>query len=440
VSLTVGGLAGTGTVDDVSGALTPVLTVSNSSATATTFGGVIQNTTGVVTLVNAAGTLVLTGTNTYGTTGQVNTTVSGGNLVLGAGGTTGSVTGNILSNSVLTVNRSDVSLAFGNNVSGTGGFVTAGTGTVTLTGVNTYTGTTTVSAGTLVIPAVSAIHANNQIVDNSALIIDAGTKTTPVILGTSSVAGITGTGSLTVGVAGTAGYVQLPNGGSATVGSLTINSGSTLDIDAPGTSFGKLVVNYGVNADPSSTIRGYLKTGYAGGVWTGTGLTSTAVASEVAGVIAAHTGGVYGIGYVDGSVDNNQASNAVVKAVGNQIVYTPALIGDANLDGSVTFIDLGIVAQNLGKNSDWEHGDFNYDGTVNFLDIGLLAQNLSKSILNTPLSELIPDPSATLVADWNLAVAEVSANTQPTDVPEPGMIGLLAVGAGGLLARRRRKA
>jgi hypothetical protein len=140
-------------------------------------------------------------------------------------------------------------------------------------------------------------------------------------------------------------------------------------------------------------------------------------------------------------VDLNQASNAVVTAIGNQIVYTPALIGDANLDGSVTFIDLGIVAQNLGAiNSDWEHGDFNYDGTTNFLDIGLLAQNLNNTTLNTPLSELIPDPSAALTAQWNLAVAEVQANeTQPADLPEPGMIGLLAVGAGGLLARRRRR-
>jgi hypothetical protein len=52
---------------------------------------------------------------------------------------------------------------------------------------------------------------------------------------------------------------------------------------------------------------------------------------------------------------------------------------------------------------------------------------------------MIPDPSAAVTAQWNLAVAEIQANTvQPTDLPEPGMISLLAVGGIGLLARRRR--
>jgi hypothetical protein len=77
---------------------------------------------------------------------------------------------------------------------------------------------------------------------------------------------------------------------------------------------------------------------------------------------------------------------------------------------------------------------------VNFLDIGLLAQNLNKTTLNTPISELVPDPSPALTAQWNLAVAEIEANqTQPADLPEPGMISLLGVAAGGLMMRRRRR-
>jgi hypothetical protein len=227
------------------------------------------------------------------------------------------------------------------------------------------------------------------------------------------------------------------NGINITVGGLTIDTstGSTLDIGAS-----NLTVDFAA-ADPTATLRGDLQHAYAGGVWTGTGLTSSSVAAEVAGVIAAHTGGVYGIGYVDGGVDKNQAAGALFKATGNQIVYGPALVGDANLDGGVTFIDLGIVAQNLGATgSDWEHGDFNYDGSTNFLDIGLLAQNLNKTTLNTPLSQIIADPSPALTAEWNLAVAEIEANqTQPANLPEPGMLSLLAIGAGGLLARRRRR-
>jgi MYXO-CTERM domain-containing protein len=128
-------------------------------------------------------------------------------------------------------------------------------------------------------------------------------------------------------------------------------------------------------------------------------------------------------------------------ASGNEIVIQPALAGDAKLTGSVTFIDLGIVAQNLGAtNADWGHGDFNYDGNVNFLDVGLLVQNLNQSVLNTPLSELVPDPSATLTAQWSLAVAELEANeTEPADLPEPGLAGLAAAGLGWMLARRRRR-
>jgi hypothetical protein len=41
-------------------------------------------------------------------------------------------------------------------------------------------------------------------------------------------------------------------------------------------------------------------------------------------------------------------------------VIEPAPMGDANLDGTPNFLDVGRVAQNLGHiNTDWVHGDFN---------------------------------------------------------------------------------
>jgi hypothetical protein len=177
---------------------------------------------------------------------------------------------------------------------------------------------------------------------------------------------------------------------------LTIDNGGTLDIQD-----NILTINYGSLAnDESATIRGYLKSAYDGGIWNGAGLTSSAVEAQVAAVIAAKSGGVWGIGYADGGKDANQTV-----AVGNQLVIEPALIGDANLNGTVNFIDLGIVAQNLGSSAgDWEHGDFNYDGTTNFLDIGLVAQNLNISILNTPLAARVPAPAAAVVTT-NLTVA-----------------------------------
>jgi hypothetical protein len=318
--------------------------------------------------------------------------------------------------------------AFGPVANGATGAINA-----TGTGLNAFFGPVTNSAGgSFTVQSGANVTFFNSYTGTSP-VSNNGTVT---FAGSSTSGAITGAGQTVVGDGSPTTVQLIPSGGTSSQASLIFNNGSTLDITN-----NNLNINYGAAADPVATIRGYLKTAYKGGIWTGPGLTSSSVAAEVARTIAAHAGGVYGIGYVDGGLDKNQAANAIVKAVGNQIVYTAALIGDANLDGSVTFIDLGIVAQNLGAiNSDWEHGDFNYDGTTNFLDIGLLAQNLNKTILNTPLDEIIPDPSAALTAQWNLAVAELQANqTQPTNLPEPGMIGLMMVGVGGLLSRRRRR-
>jgi autotransporter-associated beta strand protein len=323
---------------------------------------------------------------------------------------------------VTVVNAGDT-MTISGSITGSGGVSIAGAGMLSLAAANSYLGTTTINSGTLLLAASGALPSGGPVVNNGLLLVQAKT-----------IAGnISGNGTLAIGTVSTPAVLQLaPGNVPSTLGALTINSGSTFDITS-----NALVINYGSSADPVATIRGYLKSAYNGGIWTGSGLTSSTVATQVAATIAARTGGVYGIGYADGS----DAAQLPVVAVGHQLVYEPALIGDANLDGSVTFIDLGIVAQNLGAtNSDWEHGDFNYDGTTNFLDIGLLAQNLNYNILNTPLDEMIPDPSAALTAQWNLAVAEIQANSlEPTNLPEPGVIGLLAVGATGLLTRRRSR-
>ncbi len=93
-----------------------------------------------------AGTLTLTGANAY--TGG--TTISAGTLQVGNGGTSGSVSGNIVNNATLAFNRSDA-LTYAGNISGSGSLTKAGTGTLTLTGTNTYTGGTAVNGGVLAI-------------------------------------------------------------------------------------------------------------------------------------------------------------------------------------------------------------------------------------------------------------------------------------------------
>ncbi len=102
---------------------------------------------GVGALAKTGGsTLALTGNNTYGR----GTTISAGALQIGNGGTTGSIIGNVLNNSVLAFDRSDT-LTFGGLISGSGSLNQLGSGAIVLTGNNTYTGATTVSAGTLIV-------------------------------------------------------------------------------------------------------------------------------------------------------------------------------------------------------------------------------------------------------------------------------------------------
>lgn len=109
-----------------------------------TYAGTISGTGAVEK--TGAGTTILTGANTY--TGG--TTIIQGTLQLGAGGTSGSIVGNVANNGTLAFNRSDL-VTFAGIISGTGAVTQDGSGTTVLTSVNTYTGATNVTAGTLAI-------------------------------------------------------------------------------------------------------------------------------------------------------------------------------------------------------------------------------------------------------------------------------------------------
>ena len=85
--------------------------------------------------------------------------------------------------------------------------------------------------------------------------------------------------------------------------------------------------------------------------------------------------------------------------------------GDANEDGKTDYRDLGILATYYDTQSgaNWGIGDFNGDGRVDYRDLGLLATNYDT---------VGPCPAAA--------------------VPEPGCLGLLALGMAALRARRRK--
>lgn len=90
---------------------------------------------------------------------------------------------------------------------------------------------------------------------------------------------------------------------------------------------------------------------------------------------------------------------------GQAIVAGAAIDGDANLDGIVDGADLNTVLSNYNQTGrTWSQGDFDGDGAVNGVDYNIVLSNYNQS-------------------------AGLSAA-----VPEPGTLGMLALGAVGVLA------
>jgi fibronectin-binding autotransporter adhesin len=282
------------------------------------------------------------------------------------------------------------------NISGSGGVVLLGSnssqavGTVVLGGANTYAGGTTVNTGTLVVGAVGALPTAS---------------------------------ALTIGTATTDALVQLGAGtGVETLSSLTINSGSTLDVNN-----NHIIISYaaGTQAAADAAVRAYLVSGYNGGAWNGTGMESTA-----ANALFTAGNTHYGLGYADGADMNGSSPVVPGLGAGNiEVKYT--LYGDANLDGVVNGTDFGILAAHFGDQvTAWDEGDFNYDGVVNGSDFGALAANFGQQANGT--AEDLP------AADYAALDAFAAANGLLADVPEPASLGLVTLGAIGILARRRR--
>jgi autotransporter-associated beta strand protein len=116
-----------------------------------TFKGVIAGS-GTVNQ-NGAGTTILTATNTYS---SGFTTINAGTLQLGAGGTSGSIVGNVQDeHGALAFEPLEYANVRG-TISGNGAVTQIGAGTTILTGANTYSGGTTFSAGTLQLGAGGA--------------------------------------------------------------------------------------------------------------------------------------------------------------------------------------------------------------------------------------------------------------------------------------------
>ena len=120
-------------------------------------------------------------------------------------------------------------------------------------------------------------------------------------------------------------------------------------------------------------------------------LTQSSVSSGVGGSVTFEPAqsSVYTAIVVDGGSD--ETTSFRISATGISQIPEPVVLGDANLDGAVNFLDISPFISFLAGNEFLDEADVNRDGSVNFLDIspfiGLLAAGGSRqsiSNLNAP--------------------------------------------------------
>jgi len=188
-TVSAGTLAGTTT--SLQGSIVNNAALAFDQATNGTYAGSIAGTGSVAK--SGAGTVTLTSANTY--TGG--TTINAGTLAIGAGGTSGSIVGDVANNAALVFNRSD-GVTFGGVISGTGSLTKAGAGTLSLSGANTYSGATNVNSGTLSVNGSidSAVTVNNGgtlggagTINNTVTVMDGGIFSPGNSIGTITVSG-----------------------------------------------------------------------------------------------------------------------------------------------------------------------------------------------------------------------------------------------------------
>jgi Dockerin type I domain/PEP-CTERM motif len=288
-------------------------------------------------------------------------------------------------------------------------------GTTQLLSNSTLGGTYTVSSGAIL--KINGTLGLTTLTSNGTTLFAANTGTGVLSRAFSSIS-IGSGGAVTVAAATqTAGPVVNPNRSVLVTPALTVATTGTLNLN------NNDMIVQGVGATGLTAITAQIAQGRntgAGGLWNGTGITSSSAA-----VTANNTA-------LAVELNNDDNGNALVSSFdGTPVTSSDVLVkytfnGDANMDGVVngddyTLIDNGFNTQATG----WRNGDFNYDGVINGDDYLLIDNTFN----------------------FEGSVSYATTGAQPTEmianntssVPEPTTVAMLLVGSAGLLARRRRR-
>jgi fibronectin-binding autotransporter adhesin len=254
-------------------------------------------------------------------------------------------------------------------------------------------------------PIALSVGNNNQSTTYSGT-FSGGGSLTKIGTGTLTLSGAsnnyTGSGATTV----TSGLLVASNGfASVGKGVITINGGGAI-----------------LKNTSASTVFGLLSNGFNSGAWNGT----TSI------------GGNPAINSSAAANDPNHLTAVGMLQSGSDVDLKYTYYGDADLSGHVdgtdyTLIDTGYAADQtyLSANpggtalpyTGWQNGDFNYDGSIDGSDYSLMDNVFNQQ------------STAGFAAEIAAPAAQIAGGSA---VPEPTSLGLLGIGAAGLLGRRRR--
>ncbi|WP_255988624.1 Ig-like domain-containing protein [Chitinolyticbacter albus] len=370
-TLTVGNAATSTFAGNLTGA--GGLTINQSSGNTNTFTLTGNNTglSGQVRVINF-GRLLADGDNAIANNTAV--IVNGnGILTLLSDQTIGSLASNLATASInlgsftLTAGGNDTSTSVFGVISGTGALVKQGLGTLTLEGTNTYGGSTTVSAGTLLLNGGTALNDSSAVTVSSGATLDVVASETigslagagVVALGTNTLTaggnntsttfsggingsgGLTKTGSGTLSLSGTNTY-----SGATTLsaGGITVSGGAAIDNSSAVTVAGGATLTLS-GAETIGSLTGAGNVVLSATLTTGSNNTST----NFAGVISStNSSGIIKAGSGTFTLSNNNTyTGSTTVSVG-----TLRVADDANLGSGTLILNGGTLAISGATNID----------------------------------------------------------------------------------------